>query len=207
MSEKRWYEPLIENTPLAVIVVGVFLFIVGAAGGFPTLRLEVKELGWRIALAVMGAIVAISGGLFIWFGKFKTNGLTDRSFDPAIPESKPTSALPQGDPRREIEGKFQAEDDPNYINRISHISDSIFTITNPVWDGVGVFDGETYFGVYKYNNKAKPEMRTMWGTHKADLRFERKRWLLEVSGTEMNMNNPSVVTPWDRNSKWFKADD
>ncbi len=89
MSQKRWYETLIENTPLAVILVGLFLFVVGAAGGIKDAggwipKFEVNERGWRIALAVMGAVVAISGGLFFWLDKFRTNRLRDISSSPAI---------------------------------------------------------------------------------------------------------------------------
>lgn len=197
MSSKSWYETLIENTPLAVIVVGLFLFIVGAAGGWPTPKLEVNESGWRVALAIMGAVVAVSGGLILWFERFKASQRNLSGIETKL------STLPQGDPGREIEGKYYAEDDRNYVNIISNISESIFKITNPVWNGVGIFDGETYCGIYKYNDKAKPEMRSVWGTHKAELRFEKKRWVLEISGTDINAS--SNATHWQ--GRWFKADD
>jgi hypothetical protein len=124
--------------------------------------------------------------------------LTNRSH-PGIKEPKPTSALPEGDPRRKIEGIYYAEGDPNYKNLISYVSDSIFNITNPVWDGVGIFDGETYFGVFKYNSKALPKDRNTWGTHKADLRFG----VLEISG--IDMNPAANAHHWQ--GKWFKADE
>lgn len=71
-------EKLLANTSFALIVVGIFLIIIGAAGGFPSLALQVPELGWRIALAMMGAVVAAVGGLLYWRER---NASTLRSCD------------------------------------------------------------------------------------------------------------------------------
>jgi hypothetical protein len=64
--DKSIIDKLLSNTPLALIVIGLFLFVTGAAGGFPSLSLQVPELGWRIALAIMGGIVTAIGGLLLW---------------------------------------------------------------------------------------------------------------------------------------------
>jgi hypothetical protein len=52
--------------PLAVMVVGALLVVIGAAGGIQKISLSIPELGWRIALAVMGAVVAGLGVILIW---------------------------------------------------------------------------------------------------------------------------------------------
>lgn len=73
--DKRLVEKVIENTPLSIIVIGIFLFLIGAAGGWPSLKLNVNELGWRIALASLGVITSGIGGLLIW--RTKTGNKTD----------------------------------------------------------------------------------------------------------------------------------
>ena len=57
MDKKTMVEQLISNTPLAVMIVGVFLFIVGASSGLAKFQLQVNETNWRVALASMGATV------------------------------------------------------------------------------------------------------------------------------------------------------
>ena len=54
---------LIENTPLAIIVLGVCLVVLGAAGGWPKYGVEIKTLGWQIALVVIGILTSVVGFL------------------------------------------------------------------------------------------------------------------------------------------------
>ncbi|MCX6029480.1 MAG: hypothetical protein NT169_09285 [Chloroflexi bacterium] len=56
-------EKLVSNTSLALVVVGLLLFVIGAAGGWPNPLLKVTEPGWRIALACIGAFVGGAGVL------------------------------------------------------------------------------------------------------------------------------------------------
>ena len=62
----RSLEPLFKHTPPLLVVIGLALFIIGAAGGIERLHLIVDDPLWRIAMAVMGAVVAFFGGLLIW---------------------------------------------------------------------------------------------------------------------------------------------
>lgn len=73
--DKKLVEKVIDNTPLSIIVIGIFLFLIGAAGGWPSLQLHVNELGWRIALASLGVITSGIGGLLIW--RTRTGNKTD----------------------------------------------------------------------------------------------------------------------------------
>ena len=67
MVEKT-IEKLLERIPLAVIVIGVLVFLIGAAGGLPLGNppLQVTDPAWRVGLGVMGLILVGSGLLFIW---------------------------------------------------------------------------------------------------------------------------------------------
>lgn len=65
----KFIAAIVKNSPLALVVIGAALFVIGAAGGWPYPVLQVRELGWRIALAAMGGIVAALGGLLLWYGK------------------------------------------------------------------------------------------------------------------------------------------
>jgi hypothetical protein len=67
MPDKSALDKLMDRTPLAIVVIGVIVFIIGAAGGLPigTPPLQVSDLAWRIGLAAMGLILCISGLFFI----------------------------------------------------------------------------------------------------------------------------------------------
>src|SRR5256885_15998022 len=49
---------LIQNTPLAIIVIGLFMTVLGAGGGWPKYGVQITEPGWRIAIGIMGIICA-----------------------------------------------------------------------------------------------------------------------------------------------------
>jgi hypothetical protein len=59
-------EKIIENTPLAFLVIGVILVVMCANRGLPYNLLQVNESGWRIFLGVIGAITAGLGCLSFW---------------------------------------------------------------------------------------------------------------------------------------------
>ena len=65
MVDKEVVKELIRNVPFALVLSGVLLFVMGAAGGFPLISIEVVEPEWRLASAILGGILAISG-FFFW---------------------------------------------------------------------------------------------------------------------------------------------
>lgn len=60
---------LLKNTPLALVVIGAFLLVVGASGGFEKYGFKIDKVAWQISLAVMGAVVALFGGFLLWRGE------------------------------------------------------------------------------------------------------------------------------------------
>jgi len=66
MPDKSIVEKLMNNPAPVLILIGLFLVVIGAAGGWPSPALQVNELGWRIVLAAIGVIVAGVGGLLLW---------------------------------------------------------------------------------------------------------------------------------------------
>jgi len=65
---EKFFKALIRNTPLAIVVIGLFLTVIGAAGGLAKFNLTIPDPRWRIVLAVMGVVVAGFGILLIWRG-------------------------------------------------------------------------------------------------------------------------------------------
>ncbi|HKP71833.1 MAG TPA: hypothetical protein VJT82_02780, partial [Pyrinomonadaceae bacterium] len=116
MNDKRWYETLIENTPLAIILVGVFLFFVAAAGGLPSQQITIVGW-WRVTLAIMGIISAASGVLLYWVERHKANGI-ERGAIPVTPSDASSASTIAEQPAigSPIEGKYYAEGDVTYVN-------------------------------------------------------------------------------------------
>lgn len=73
MPDKAVIEKLLSNTPFALILSGAFLVLVAASGGFPLLSIQVDELGWRIALAILGVLFVFIGLLVWWREKGMVN--------------------------------------------------------------------------------------------------------------------------------------
>ncbi len=63
MLDETTVRTLINRSPLAIVVIGVFVFIIGAAGGLPigSPPLQITDFAWRIGLGAMGLILAVAG--------------------------------------------------------------------------------------------------------------------------------------------------
>ena len=59
----KMIEKLIDRAPLAIVIIGVFVFIIGAAGGLPVGNppLQITDPTWRIGLGVLGLLLATTG--------------------------------------------------------------------------------------------------------------------------------------------------
>lgn len=100
MLDKSVVEKLLSNTPLALVIIGVLLFVIGAAGGLPRFSIHVAESGWRIALAILG-LVLIAAGYLVWKDMKKAKEAretdkklpTDTSDDLPLHEDKEETAM------------------------------------------------------------------------------------------------------------------
>jgi len=69
-------EKLLNNTPLALVVIGVILFVTGAAGGLSPFSIQVAESGWRIALAILGLVlIGVGFGTIYRSRKLRNTGV------------------------------------------------------------------------------------------------------------------------------------
>jgi hypothetical protein len=57
---------VLQNTPLAVMVVGLFLIVLGAASGWHDQGLDITDSRWRVALGAIGVITAGAGFLLYY---------------------------------------------------------------------------------------------------------------------------------------------
>ena len=67
MLDETTLAKLIDRAPLAVIVIGVLVFIIGAAGGLPIGNppLQVTDFAWRAGLGIMGLTLVAAGLLLL----------------------------------------------------------------------------------------------------------------------------------------------
>lgn len=154
-------EKILESLTLTVIILGVLLLLL-AAGALSKFGLGIEKPGWPIPVAVIGVIL-VGIGIF-WHERTKDDK-----------QSKPITV--QDKNRTKIEGKYKAQNDPNYVVVIGHLSESLYQTRaetrskkNLLWEGVGFFDGESYFGIYQYVDNPESEVSGNWGVHKAKLR-------------------------------------
>lgn len=62
---------LIDRVPLALVVIGVMVFVIGAAGGLPlgSPPLRITDSTRRVGLGIMGAVLAGAGLLLLTYGE------------------------------------------------------------------------------------------------------------------------------------------
>jgi hypothetical protein len=106
LMDMKLVEKIIENRPLSIIAIGVFLILIGAAGGWPYIGIHVSDPGWRIALASLGALACGIGGLLIW--RTRTGNGTNEHLreDYGIKFTSPSHHKEVGD-RFDVEGVYR----------------------------------------------------------------------------------------------------
>jgi hypothetical protein len=80
-------EKVLRNFPAALVLGGVILFLAAANHGIPQLSLQIQELGWRFAVAVLGVSLTLCGIVIGVRARRDAKPLADRSsFELALPE-------------------------------------------------------------------------------------------------------------------------
>ena len=71
----------------------------------------------------------------------------------------------------ELSGEYCINNDPNNKLIIRNIEGNQYSLESPnVWDGVGIFDGLIYFGIFKYKHSFENKnFSGVWGNHHAIL--------------------------------------
>lgn len=139
---------LIKNPLLALAAVGFFLFLIAGLGRWPGCsEAQAIEPSWRLGLGVTGLLVAVPSMILLVRQIIK--------FSTAVPRNK-----------IKIEGNYLAENRRTDPIDISYLHENLYRLRHPEWEGVGLTDGQFYYGIYQYTDKAPPDLRGMWGAHR-----------------------------------------
>ena len=104
--------------------------------------------------------------------------------------------------RVKIEGEYRTNDSRQYRIKIIHLSDNYYRVENPEWEGVGLFDGDMYYGIYKVSDDdAEDSVRGNWGAHRA--RFLKADNKFELFGIELN--ETELLCEFNPNVAWIKT--
>jgi len=123
---------LLKNTPLALIVIGILLCIIGAAGGWPYPTFKVDELAWRIILAFMGVIIAGTGILLLLRQPNRNDPIPDAKqykFRITYPEHKGEVEVRDG--FYEVRGTYEKKPPAGYSVTVFEIYPGIKTHYRP----------------------------------------------------------------------------
>lgn len=123
MKEKI-VEKLLDSAPLTIIIIGIIVFIVGAAGGLPIgdPPLQVTDSTWRLALGLMGGVLVIIGVMLIIR---EQNGVSKYSGSNKNVNAK-------------VSSKYQSED-PKLSNLIPDLSRKFKIVKLPVYQPNKIF--------------------------------------------------------------------
>jgi len=198
VENKNFFSKLLDAPAVFLIIVGLLLFVAGANGGWSKVDVKIDSIGWRVAIALMGLIVVVIGGLSFWREKGGTSQL-----------SKLTKR--QAAERVRIEGEYHTSDTHAYKIFIAPLPASLgkdstdvdyYSIRHADWNGVGFFDGEFFYSAFHINDKATPpNRRGNWGAHLA--RFSAKKKSFDVFMVELKDQEHFA----ECSGKWIRESD
>lgn len=84
MNDKSLLEKVIDNTPVLLVVLGLFLLLIGATGRWSNPPLQINDPIWRVSLATIGIIIAGIGVLLIWRERVATKSIKSETADYGI---------------------------------------------------------------------------------------------------------------------------
>jgi hypothetical protein len=99
-------QKILENTSLVVVVLGLVLFVIAAAGTVPFTAIVISEPTWRIALSILGVIVAVGGSFYMWFGPRQPERIDWKSYGVKIEHPLPGDLI---DEHFDVSGTYKKE--------------------------------------------------------------------------------------------------
>lgn len=188
MSERRtipWYVPHVVFILAGIIIFGIAFYLVGQTKEEATKLWAdiIKDFGVVImALAVTDIVWKFVGGDPITGEIAQLRDRLSQQIAPSHDVKYDISGRDEG--RIKIEGEYHTGDSIHYRIVITHLSGNYYRVENPEWEGVGLFDGDFFYTVFRMNdNSAYADRRGNWGTHRAKFRLRDKSF--EVFGTEI----------------------
>jgi hypothetical protein len=138
---------IVDNVPLALIIVGLALVLVGAAGAVPFTDLKIDG-PWRVTVIVPGLLIAALGALLIWYQSRNPGKINPSRYKVQITSLRDGEAV---DRHFEIAGSYAkalpieytvAVVEFNAANRTYRPRQIAITEKGRRWRAVNVFSGD-----------------------------------------------------------------
>ena len=175
---------------VVLVVEAIFGVIVGLSAG------DERTLAIKGMLAIIIGLILVVGVIAF----FRPSQLLNQPASADIGRSHDVPNL-----KTNIQGTYYAENNLNYEIKMTRLTGDCYRLKNPDWEGYGFFDGEYYYGVFKFNDKATPtKRRGNFGLHRARLQSDGS---FRLFGIELNMEKQQVGEFTDAVVGWVKSVD
>jgi hypothetical protein len=86
---------LLENSPLSLVALGVYIVASAAAGRTPWPDLKIAVPLWQISFAGIGAAIALFGGVLLWHTRTRIDEVDPSKYQFEIVSPKPYASVPE----------------------------------------------------------------------------------------------------------------
>ena len=181
--------------------LGFFVLVLLVVEAIPGV-IVARSAGGDRTLAIAGMLIIIGGLVLIvaFIAYHRPSHLLNQPASAAIGPGPD-----ELNRKTNIEGTYYAENDLKYEIKMTRLTGDSYRLKNPDWDGHGFFDGEYYYGVFKFNNKATPaKRRSNFGLHRAKLQSDGS---FRLFGIELNMEKQQVGQFTDAVVGWVRSEE
>ena len=174
---KDLVQEILKRTSILFVILGVGLLIIGA-----TDHIALGSFSLQISNAIWKTIIGVVGLIFIGLGIYSS--LREPVQSNKLPSPKKLNAIKANEQKDNFVGTYRINEDPNSLVFIYNLFENQYRLESPIhWDAVGIFDGKTYFGVFRYKDTIRDtRFKGVWGVHKATWRTDGS---IAVHGTNM----------------------